>query len=409
MQIGKIYLHGFLMIRVLPFFICQEEKEMTNQSIEDRALPSWTLQVALEEMKPYRASWSPNTYKAYERDVERFEDFSLEEGFEPTLEGTKLHHVQKYINRARENTKESYNSVKRLLASLSSVFSFYIDIGTIKSNPFKASKLPIGEGGHHSRALEFEEIVDVYGAVQKIKEEEGIDLAPTIEVLFFTGLRNTSLQDIKVKDVWFDQELIYYYAGYVNGKHKIQYFPVPPRLLEKLKQHIEDHHLQPEDQLLQGLKGLDLKNKQLNRITDRINDELGWQDDKHVTPHGYRASIATILDERKMDLDSIKYLLGHAITKDNILKYLRRDNRKIRALRMELTKIEEEIYEELTKRTKKNQEISNNKILPKMESEIEENEPLDENQLFTMKEFLEIAMQNPKMAQKLAAMNLVQM
>jgi integrase len=382
---------------------------MTKQSIEDRALPTWTTRMALEEMNEYR-TWSPNTYKAYLRDVDRFEDFSLKEGFEPTLGKVKLHHVHKYIKQAQDD--EAYNSTKRVIASLSSVFSFYITIGTIKSNPFKASDLPVGEGGHHSRALEFEEIVDVFEAIQRIKEEEGTDLSITIRVLLFTGLRNQALQDIKVKDVWFDKELIHYDPGVINKKHIIQYFPIPPKLLEKLKNHIEDNQLQPEDQLLQGLKGLDLQNKQLNRVTDRINKELGWVGDKHVTPHGYRASIATMLDEREMKLNNIKYLLGHSITQDNIIRYLRRDNRKIRALRAELSKIEDDIYQALNKRLATNTEDT------KEEETFHANGegPANENQLqptsqptITMQDFVELTKTNPQLAQKLAALNLVAM
>jgi integrase/recombinase XerD len=379
-------------------------------SIEDRAFPSWTVKVALEEMKTYR-TWSEKTYEAYRRDALRFEEFSLEEGFEPTLEKIKLHHVQKYINRVQND--EAYNTTKRIIASLSSVFSFYIDIGTIKSNPFKASDLPVGEGGHHSRSLDFEEIVDVFEAIERIKDKEGNDLSVTTGVLLFTGLRNQALPDIKVKDVWFDKELIYYYAGYVNGKHKIQYFPVPPRLLDKIKKHIEYNHLQPEDQLLQGLKGLDIKNKQLNRITDRINKELGWVEDKHVTPHGYRASIATILDERGMELDTIKYLLGHSITKDNINQYLRRDNRKIRALRAELTNIEADIYAALEQRLACNIEESKEEEWSNPEkdapSTVVHHQSSSQAETISVQEFLVLRKINPKLAETLAAMNLVEM
>ncbi|KQL49809.1 hypothetical protein AN963_08915 [Brevibacillus choshinensis] len=62
-----------------------------------------------------------------------------------------------------------------------------------------------------------------------------------------------------------------------------------------------------------------------------------------MTPHGFRTSIAAILDERRnISLDAIKYLLGHR-NQENIHYYLRRDQRKINQLRQELTKIEEEL------------------------------------------------------------------
>ncbi|MEH7383624.1 site-specific integrase [Bacillus sp. JJ1533] len=377
-------------------------------SIEDRALPTWTIRVALEEMKEYR-TWEENTYKAYLKDAERFEDFSLEHGFEPTLEGIKLHHVQKYIKHAKD--EEAYRTTKRVIAALSSVFSFYQTIGTITHNPFKASRVPVGKVGHHSRALEFDEIVDVFEAIELIKDKEGKDLSVTTQVMFFTGLRNDALKTLQVRDVLIEKALISYDPGVINNKHVVQFFPIPPKLLEKLKHHIDYFGLQPEEQLLHGLSGQDLKNKQLNRVTDRINKELGWINDKHITPHGYRASIATILDERGFDRINIKYLLGHTITKDNVDQYLRRDNRKIRALRTELTKIEEEIYEALEQRRASNMEETHDEVIYTNEKQFtnQNQQPTGDQAKISMHDFVALTKTNPQLAQALAAANLVAM
>src|SRR5690554_6809138 len=100
-----------------------EKMENKNQPIEKRASPNWTLRIALEEMQPYR-HWSDSTYKSYLRDVDQFEDFSLEEGFEPTLENIYLHHVNKWIKRSYEQGV-AYTTIKRRLASLAGLFKFY--------------------------------------------------------------------------------------------------------------------------------------------------------------------------------------------------------------------------------------------------------------------------------------------
>lgn len=74
---------------------------------------------------------------------------------------------------------------------------------------------------------------------------------------------------------------------------------------------------------------------------------MGREGEKRVTPHGFRATIATLLDERgNIGHDAIKFLLGHS-QKDNLHYYLRRDQRKIHQLRKELTLIEEELEESL--------------------------------------------------------------
>lgn len=48
----------------------------------------------------------------------------------------------------------AFKTIKRRQASLSSIFSFYQGLGTIKSNPFKVAEIPDGFIGHNSRALE---------------------------------------------------------------------------------------------------------------------------------------------------------------------------------------------------------------------------------------------------------------
>ncbi|MDZ5472674.1 tyrosine-type recombinase/integrase [Bacillus sp. 31A1R] len=389
----------------------QQEEREGKQPIEKRALPTWTIRIALEEMREYR-SWEDNTYSAYVRDIDNFEDFCFEEGFEPLLKNISLHHVDKWIKNST-NEGVAYSTIKRRVASLTGLFGFYKGLGIITSNPFLIANIPLGAIGAHSRALELDEIVDVYETAQYLKNEEGQDVFVTIGVLFNTGLRGHALSHIKVQDVLLDKELIYYYAGIVNNKHKIQYFPIPPRLLEDIKHHIKYYDLQPEDQLLNGLSGKPLQNKQINFITNKINKILGWEGEKHVTPHGYRSSIATILDEREMELDNIKYLLGHTITKDNIQYYLRRDQRKIRALRRELTNIENEIYENLEKRkngkAKGTGEALEDSITLKADTESNFSPNNTASEKVSIEYFIQLTKTNPQLAQKLAEMNLVKM
>ncbi|MFZ3591699.1 hypothetical protein ACOI1C_21395 [Bacillus sp. DJP31] len=125
--------------------------------------------------------------------------------------------------------------------------------------------------------MELDEIIKVYETVDYLKREEGQDVMVTIGVLFNTGLRGHALSQIKVKDVLLDKELIIYKPGVINNKHTFQYFPIPPRLLEQIKHHIQHYDLQPDEQLLNGLSGKPLQNKQINWITNRINKILGWE------------------------------------------------------------------------------------------------------------------------------------
>lgn len=313
--------------------------DYTIEDITEKSL----LREALAIQKEYRR-WSSATYRSYVNDVKTYEEFMFEIQEEATLGSSKLHHIDKWIKQQTED-KVAIATIRRRIAALSSLYEFYKDLGILHSNPFKAIQLPIGAMGHHSPVMSMKQLKEVYHYIQVLKRE-GTDIEISVKVMIFTGLRNEALTKLKVKDVLTERELIHYDAGIVNSKHKVQFFPIPPKLLSLLKQHIKEHNFDQEDTLLHGLKGQPLQNKQLNRITDRICKGLEWEGGEKITPHGFRSTIASLLDERNMSHDAIKYLLGHS-EKDNIKFYLRRDQRKINQLRKELTLIEKELEDSL--------------------------------------------------------------
>lgn len=303
-----------------------------------------TILTCLEIMKDFR-SWSESTYESYVRDVQTYEQYLWNEGIEPLLDNSRLYMVQKWT-KDQLNQNISVSTIRRRLATLSSIYSFYKDLGIVSSNAFKAVDVPVGEKGHFSAVMDFEQLKQVYRYLHKIKETS-IDMEITTKTMIFTGLRNESLTKLKVDDLFINKQLLRYNAGIVNSKHKLQFFPLPPKLFDRLQVYIRSKQLQPADNLLYGINGQALKNKQLNRITNKICKDLGWEKEERVTPHGFRATLATLLDERGVDLDCIKYLLGHS-NQDNVHYYLRRDQRKINRLRHELTLLEEQLENSLS-------------------------------------------------------------
>lgn len=280
---------------------------------------------ALHAMREYR-SWSNSTYNCYCTDCELYENFMYDNGVTPKLENSKMHIVSKWVIQMQAD-KVSSATIQRRLASLSSIYSFYLDLGITKSNPFKATEKPDGESHYHSALLEMEEIKEVFH-VCKILKAKKMDVELTVKVLFFTGLRNQALTDLKVKHIMMDLAILQVTPKFVNSKNKHQVIPLPPGLLEEIKQHIEVQQLKPEDSLLVGLHGQALHEKQLNRITNRINQELHWEGEKRITPHGFRSSLATLLSERGVDQVGIKMMIGHSDPElafsDNVWIYIRK-------------------------------------------------------------------------------------
>jgi site-specific recombinase XerD len=317
-----------------------ELQSQIEESITDQKLVS----EALQAMREYR-SWAPSTYNSYRTDCEMYENFMYDNSQTPKLENAKLHLVNKWMMTMKDQ-QITPATIQRRLAALSSIYSFYLDLGIVRSNPFKAINKPVGESYYHSALLELDEVKEVFHACKVLKAKK-IDVELTVKMLFYTGLKNQALTNVQVKNVLMEHELLQVAPKIINSKNKPQFIPLPPGLLQHIKTHIEEHKLQPEDILLFGLEGLQLKEKQLNRITDRINKELQWEGDKRITPHGFRSSLSTLLSERGVDKVAIKIVIGHSDEaldiQENVWIYIRRHKRYINLIRKELTAMEQQL------------------------------------------------------------------
>ncbi|SFE91608.1 Site-specific recombinase XerD [Bacillus sp. OV194] len=356
---------------------------------------STTIAEALSVLKEHRY-WSDSTYKSYLSDIKLFEEFLMENGYDPTVEnGERLSVVNRWILHQKER-HVAYKTISRRVAALSSIYAFYKELGYISSNPFKASRVPVGRVSTFSRVLTMDDLKAVYTAIQGLKKTEGIDVEIPIKLLMFTGLRNHALKALKVNDIQWEEELILYDYGVDNAKHKVQFLPLPPCLIKRLKEFIEQNGLQDDSPLCFGLKGRPLKNKQLNRMVDRINVYLGWEKEERVTPHGFRYSIATLLDENGVSVDSIKYLLGHN-ERENVRFYLRRDQRKIHQIKKALREMEVNLENSL-------REEQNREELDDKDSEVNHkpSEVKTKGQMPFSDEFLlKLAEKNPELLEKL--------
>ncbi|USK30817.1 site-specific integrase [Bacillus sp. CMF21] len=355
---------------------------------------STTILEALQNMKDHRY-WSDTTWESYKNDVKSFGNFLMDNGYDPLLvNGEKLHLVNQWIVEQKKS-EVAYKTTTRRIAALSSVYSFYKELGIVKSNPFKASRVPLGQSSSHSRVLTMDELKTVYRALESLKTTEGIDIEIPVKLLMFTGLRNHSLTALKVENIKWDEELIVYDYGVDNYKHKVQLLPIPPVLLKRLTEFINELGLKPEEHLCYGIKGYPLKNKQLNFITNRINEYLGWQAEDRITPHGFRYTIATLLDEKGLSIENIQYLLGHS-DRQNIRHYILRDQRKIFSIRKALTEIEGELERGLMEKKQVSQgksefETKSSDIPPKLVNDLPYSEEF----------ILQLSQNNPELLEKL--------
>jgi len=117
-----------------------------------------------------------------------------------------------------------------------------------------------------------------------------------IDFLLYTGIRVKELVNIKHSDYQNKQLRI------LGKGNKVRYIFSPP-FLEKC------FDLSKQDYLFTNLDGSKMLTKHIQRIIRLRTLKAGLN--KLITPHSFRRSFATLLNNRKVNLTTIQKLLGH--------------------------------------------------------------------------------------------------
>jgi integrase/recombinase XerD len=228
------------------------------------------------------------TIETNTRDIKYLVRFLKEKGVDPNLMCVTQRLVQYWVT-TQISEGFSSNTIRKRLATASSLYKYLIDLDVVQSNPFKRVSVPNFKPQTRPRYLELEEITDILKATKRLKEE-GTDIELSVRMMLFSGLRTLQLVELKVKDVAVDEGKFQIRSG-----HKHQVNPLPPLLSQLIKHAIQQKGLKPEDSLLYGLAGLPIQNHQLQRITLRLRNQLGWTEPKRMTVNQLRLSMARLL------------------------------------------------------------------------------------------------------------------
>lgn len=87
---------------------------------------SSSFQDSLAVMSMYK-TWTESTIMSYKKDVENFEEYLIKLDIEPIISNGKLHVIQKWVKDLKE-AGVAFTTIKRRLASLSSIVEFFTEI-----------------------------------------------------------------------------------------------------------------------------------------------------------------------------------------------------------------------------------------------------------------------------------------
>jgi integrase/recombinase XerC len=256
----------------------------------------------------HEKNYSPNTVKAYEKDIREFANFCLEE------------HDLKHIEKAEYNIIRGWlvqmvtqglsnRSVNRKIASLKAYYKFLLKTENIQINPLakhKALKTPT------KIEVPFSE-KEMESLLQQVHFEDGFEGSRDrliIELLYTTGIRRAELINLRLKDIELSQKTI----KVLGKRNKERIIPLLDSTINLFKKYLDERmkleSIKERDYVFLSKSGIKIYETLVYRIINGYFSKVSSKVKK--SPHILRHTFATHLLNKGADLNSVKELLGHS-------------------------------------------------------------------------------------------------
>ncbi len=271
----------------------------------------------------FEKNLSENTIISYRNDLSKFIGFASKQKKISDVNDISSETLSEYFNVLRKKGTAS-SSVSRNLSSIKGFFKFLERNNYIKKNPTE-KLLPLRSERKLPEVLSVEEVENILKQPQTTSKL-GIRDKAILELLYSSGLRVSELINLKISDIFFDEEVLRIFGK--GSKERIVPFGT------SAKKSLNDY-------LLNARPFLEKRNKSANYVF--LNSRGGklsrmaiWQMvnkyskaagiEKEVHPHTFRHSFATHMIEGGADLRAVQEMLGHAdISTTQIYTHIDRD------------------------------------------------------------------------------------
>ena len=265
---------------------------------------------------------SKNTISSYKNDITAFISYLKNKGKEDPsiISSNDIGGFFKTLN----ELGLSGSSSARYFSSLKGFFLYLLKNKYILKNPIEkitapkiAKRLP--------GVLDVNEIDKILSAPE-VNDKLGLRDKAILELFYACGTRVSELIDLKVNDLFFDDEIIR-----VFGKgSKERLIPIGSSAINWVGEYLKKGRpllmkkSKSENNLFLNSRGSKLSRMGVWKIIDRYVKEAGIE--KEVHPHTFRHSFATHLLEGGADLRAVQEMLGHAdISTTQIYTHVDRD------------------------------------------------------------------------------------
>jgi integrase/recombinase XerD len=268
-------------------------------------------------------SLSDNSIEAYLRDIEKLTQYlELENKNHLTPIQVTLEDLQHFLSTIFE-LGLSVRSQARIISGIKAFYNYLIIENLSKVNPAELLESP-KLGRKLPDTLSIEEIQTLIDTID-LSSMNGERNKAILETLYGCGLRVSELVNLKISNIYFDEEFI----KVVGKGDKERLVPISGSALKQIDIYLNQvrNHVKIakgfEDFVFLNRSGKSLTRVMIFTIIKKLTEKAGIK--KTISPHTFRHSFATHLVNAGADLRAVQDMLGHvSITTTEIYMHLDR-------------------------------------------------------------------------------------
>ncbi len=268
-------------------------------------------------------SLSDNSIEAYLRDIEKLTQYlELENKNHLTPIQVTLEDLQHFLSTIFE-LGLSARSQARIISGIKAFYNYLIIENLSKVNPAELLESP-KLGRKLPDTLSIEEIQTLIDTID-LSSMNGERNKAILETLYGCGLRVSELVNLKISNIYFDEEFI----KVVGKGDKERLVPISGSALKQIDIYLNQvrNHVKIakgfEDFVFLNRSGKSLTRVMIFTIIKQLTEKAGIK--KTISPHTFRHSFATHLVNAGADLRAVQDMLGHdSITTTEIYMHLDR-------------------------------------------------------------------------------------